>query len=233
MLVTAFNRTWAQLLHPKFRTVFFIGIISAILVLGSLIYSLYEFWPKEYQTGFEWIDTGGFTMLATLASYVLFPPIATTVMSLMADQIADAVEDEYYPHRKATRRVPISEAIVSGLKLTLILIVVNIIAIIPYLILFALTAGVGTLLLFLTINGFLLGREYYEMVGMRHMTRRPLHIFRKENSGTIFITGFAIAGMFTIPFLNLLAPIVGAALMTHIFQFLAEDKNLNLKKETI
>mgnify|MGYP006981762451 CR=1 FL=1 len=80
-------------------------------------------------------------------------------------------------------------------------------------------------------NGFLLGREYYEIVGMRHMNRAQLHTFRRQNSGKIFITGFAIAGMFTIPFLNLLAPIVGAAVMTHIFHFLAEEKNLNLKKE--
>ncbi len=241
MLATAFNRTWAQLLHPKFRSVFLIGIISALIVLAGLIYGLYEFWPKEYQTDtswFEWIDdaiswlsNAGFVLVATIASYVLFPPIATTVMSLMADQIADAVEEEYYPHRKATRQVPISEAIVSGLKLTLIIIVFNILAIIPYTILFFATAGVGTLLLFLTLNGFLLGREYYEMVGMRHMTRKPLHIFRRQNSGKIFITGFAIAGMFTIPFLNLLAPIVGAALMTHIFQFLADEKKLNLNKE--
>lgn len=232
MLVTAFNRTWAQLLHPKFRSVFLIGVISALLVLSGLIFGLYEFWPKEYQTGFDWIDTGGFTMLATLASYILFPPIATTVMSLMADQIADAVEDEYYPHRKARRRVPPIEMLLSGLKLTLIIIVFNVLAIIPYTILFFATAGLGTLLLFLTLNGFLLGREYYEMVGMRHMQRTPLRIFRRENSGKIFVTGFAIAGMFTVPFLNLLAPIVGAALMTHMFHFLAEEKNLNLKKET-
>lgn len=243
MLATAFNRTWAQLLHPKFRSVFLIGILGATIVLAGLIYGLYEFWPKEYETDtswFEWLDdaivwmsNAGFILVATIASYVLFPPIATTVMSLMADQIADAVEDEYYPNRKATRTVPIAEAIISGLKLTLIIIVFNILAIIPYLILFALTAGVGTLLLFLTLNGFLLGREYYEMVAMRHMERRPLHIFRKENSGKIFITGFVIAAMFSVPFLNLLAPIIGAALMTHMFQFLVNEKNLNFKKETL
>ena len=53
MLATAFNRTWAQLLHPKFRTVFLMGVLGAATTLAVLIYCLYEFWPEGYTTGWE------------------------------------------------------------------------------------------------------------------------------------------------------------------------------------
>jgi len=233
MLATAFNRTWAQLLHPKFRTVFMMGAFAAAATLAILIYCLYEFWPEGYSTGWEWLDTGGFTFIATIATYILFPPIATSVMSLMADQVADAVEEEYYPHRIGRRKVSIGDILISAIKLTLLIIILNLLALIPYIFLLVATAGAGALALFLMVNGYLLGREYFEMVAMRHLPRKELHRMRKQHSGKIFVTGFIIAGMFLIPVVNLLAPIVGAALMTHRFQFLIDEFGPNLNQRTV
>jgi CysZ protein len=221
MIAQAINRTWQQLLHPQFRSVFFVSLFAAILTLAGLNYALFSFWPENWKTGFEWADAAGFWFVAAVGSYVLFPALVTTVMGFLTDKIALAVEEEYYPHRIGGRKVPLLEVVWGALKLTLLIILINVIAFIPYV--FLLFTGIGAFLLFVMVNGFLLGREYFEMVAIRHMPAREMNRMRKRYSGKIFFSGAVIAALFAVPFLNLLAPIIGAAMMTHIFQFLAHE----------
>lgn len=232
MIATAFNRTWQQLLHPKFRSVFFTAVIAAAATLTVLMVILNSYWPESVSFGWDWLDdmgdsvaSAGFWMVASLGSYLLFPGVVTMVMGLLTDKIADAVEEEYYPNRLGSREVPYGDVIISAAKLALIMIIVNLLALVPYIILLFM-GGIGALLLFVAINGFLLGREYFEMVAIRHLDRRDMHRFRVENSGKIFVGGAIIAGMFLVPFLNILAPIVGAAVMTHIFHHLRAAEGL-------
>lgn len=226
MIATAFNRTWQQLLHPKFRSVFLTSVIAAAATLVVLTYVLNLYWPESFSVGWDWLDSfgdslssAGFWVVVSIGSYLLFPGIATMVMGLLTDKVAQAVEEDYYPHRIGNRKVSVSDTVISAAKLALIMIIVNLLALLPYLILLFM-GGIGTILLFIALNGFLLGREYFEMVAIRHMDRRVMNEFRTRNSGRIFIGGAIIAGMFLIPFLNILAPIVGTAVMTHIFQHL-------------
>ena len=231
MIGTAINRTWQQLLHPKFRSVFFISVTAAFITLVGIVYGLSLYWPETVSIGWDWVDEfgdyisqAGFWSVVTIGSYFLFPGIVTMVMGLLVDQIATAVEQEYYPNRIGTRKVAITDVIISAGKLTLIMLVVNLLALVPYLILFVMSAGTGSLLLYIAINGFLLGREYYEMVAMRHMDRKMLNRFRAEYGSKIFVVGALMAGLFAVPFLNLLAPIIGAAVMTHIFHHLIAQR---------
>lgn len=226
MIATAFNRTWQQLLHPKFRSVFLTAVTAAGATLIALTFALNAYWPDSVNFGWDWIDSigdsiaaAGFWTVIGLGSYLLFPGIVTMVMGLLTDKIAHAVEEEYYPNRTGTREVPFGDVFISAAKLALIMIIVNLLALLPYIILLFM-GGIGALLLFVAINGFLLGREYFEMVAIRHMDRRSMQAFRVENSGKIFIGGALIAGMFLVPFLNILAPIVGASVMTHVFHHL-------------
>ena len=222
MIAQALNRTWQQLFHPKFRSVFFTAVIAAAVTLAALLYVLKIYWPTDLSYGFswlEWLDEAGFWLVAMVGSYVLFPAVATLVMGFLSDKIALAVEEEYYPHRIGMRKVPVLDVVFGSVKLLLLMVIINLIALVPYILLLA-TAGTGTFLLFIAVNGFLLGREYFEMVGIRHMDTRSLNRLRAQNSGKVFVAGAVIAGLFAVPFLNILAPIIGTSVMTHIFQHL-------------
>ncbi len=223
MIVLAINRSWQQLLHPKFRSVFLTAIGAAATTLVLLTLLLNAYWPETFVVGWDWLDefsdwiaSAGFWSVVAVGSYLLFPGIVTMVMGVLADQIAGAVEEEYYPNRRGTRKVPVFDIVVSAAKLTLLMVLINLLAIIPYLLLFLLTAGTGALALFVAINGYLLGREYYEMVAVRHVDMRTVNETRITYSGKVFWVGGLIALMFLVPFLNILAPILGAAIMTHV-----------------
>jgi len=224
MLGTAINRSWQQMLHPKFRSVFITAILAAAITLALLIYVLNIYWPENFISGWSWLDeysgglsTAGFWLVAGFGSYILFPGVVTMVMGLLTDKIADAVEEEYYPNRLGAREVPYADLVLGAAKLTLIMLAVNLVFVIPYIILFFM-GGFPFIILFVAVNGYMLGREYFEMVAVRHMDQHDRNALRRANSGSLFMGGALIAGMFMVPFLNILAPIIGAAVMTHIFQ---------------
>lgn len=226
MIALALNRSWQQLLHPKFRSVFMTAVLAAAATLVALTIVLNAYWPDRiaFESAWfswlnyfsDWIASLGFWAVVGFGSYLLFPGIVTMVMGLLADKICAAVEEEYYPNRPGTRSVPVSDVVISAAKLTLMMVLINALALVPYILLAMLTAGPGALILFITLNGYLLGREYYEMVAIRHLDRRAMAHSRIEFAGKIFVCGAIIAGMFLVPFLNILAPIIGAAMMTHI-----------------
>lgn len=226
MIALSINRSWQQLLHPKFRSVFLTAIAAAAATLVALTFVLNAYWPEVISFESDWLswlnDIGegladaGFWAVVFAGSYLLFPGIVTMVMGLLADQIATAVEDEYYPNRRGTRKVPVGDVVISAAKLTLMMLIINLLAALPYLLLLFFTAGTGTLALFIVINGYLLGREYFEMVAIRHADRRMVDELRVTYSSKVFLIGCLMAGMFVIPFVNILAPILGAAIMTHM-----------------
>ena len=74
--------------------------------------------------------------------------------------------------------------------------------------------GVGTFLLFLAVNAVLLGRELQDMVWLRHCHRQGdcAPVSKTER----FLLGGVVAAMLAVPFVNFLAPVLGAASATHL-----------------
>ncbi|HEY5337958.1 MAG TPA: EI24 domain-containing protein, partial [Rhizomicrobium sp.] len=83
--------------------------------------------------------------------------------------------------------------------------------------------GVGS---FLTIaaDGWLLGRQYFELVALRHMSRGAANTMRKRHGATIYGAGFLIALIAAIPVVNFIAPLFGAAFMVHVFKRLSQKE---------
>ena len=71
------------------------------------------------------------------------------------------------------------------------------------------------------MNGYLLGREYYQMVAMRRLGRAEARKSFKQNRLTVWIAGCLMAVPLAIPVVNLIVPILGAATFTHLFHQLS------------
>jgi CysZ protein len=72
-------------------------------------------------------------------------------------------------------------------------------------------------ILFWVVNGVLLGREYAQLVALRRSDAAGAAAFRKRHRPTIFAAGVLMAVPLTIPVVNLLVPILGAATFTHLY----------------
>ena len=80
-------------------------------------------------------------------------------------------------------------------------------------------------LMFWALNGYLLGREYFQMVAMRRLGRVAARDLRRRNSGQVWLAGILMTVPLTVPLLNLIIPVLGAATFTHLFhRILAQDR---------
>ncbi len=152
-------------------------------------------------------------LLALLGLWLAWRIIALAVVNFFADEVVQAVEARHYPEAAARARdLPVGEQVSTSLKSALRALIVNLVAL-PFALLLLVT-GIGPALLLWLVNAALLGRELQEMVWLRHRQDKadPAPVGRIER----FVLGGAVAALLALPFVNLLAPILGAAAATHL-----------------
>jgi uncharacterized protein involved in cysteine biosynthesis len=212
-----------QLGDPRFRRVLLTGVgLSLALLIG---FSAVLIWLARWLVGPEvtipWIGTvtwldeaAGFALVpVTLAASVfLMVPVASAFTGLFLDRIAAAVEDRHYPHLPPARPQPWAEVMRETLGFLGLVVVVNLLALVAYLLLAPLA-----LFIFWGVNGFLLGREYAQMSAARHLPPAEARGFRARHRASIWATGVLMAIPLSVPVLNLLVPVLGAATFTHLF----------------
>ena len=71
--------------------------------------------------------------------------------------------------------------------------------------------------IFFALNGYLLGREYFQIAVTRRIGRANAKTLRKTHSGKIWLAGCLMALPLSIPLVNVVIPILGAATFTHLF----------------
>lgn len=150
------------------------------------------------------------------ASVFLMVPVASAFTGLFLDQVVDAVEAEHYPGQPPVAALPFAEALSESAKFLGVLLAVNLVALVLYII-FPPFAP----LIFWGVNGLLLGREYATLVAQRRLGAVGARAFRKRHSMQIWMAGTLMAIPLTIPFVNLLVPILGVASFTHLFHRLS------------
>ncbi|KPN63729.1 Uncharacterized protein involved in cysteine biosynthesis [Aliiroseovarius crassostreae] len=226
-MIDDFFRALAQLSDPRFRKVLLKGLgltVGLLVAITWVMVTLVGFViPDVLSLPFvgEVSFVGGVAMwvaalLMIVLSAVLMVPVAGAFTGLFLDEVADAVEARHYPYLAPNAAQPISAAIRESLGFFGVIVGVNLVALILFFF-------VGPLapILFYAVNGYLLGREYFTMAAMRRMEREAAHALRKRHNTQIWIAGILMAVPLSIPLVNLLIPILGAATFTHMFQRLS------------
>lgn len=163
-------------------------------------------------------DEGGLSAALALvavvvAGWLLFRLVALAVLQFFADEVVRAVEAKHYPgHAARARDIPFREELANSTKSTLRALLVNLAAL-PFALLLLVT-GVGTALLFWLVNAWLLGRELHDMVWLRH--RAGPTDAAPVSGASRFLLGGLVAALLVVPFVNLLAPVIGAASAAHM-----------------
>jgi CysZ protein len=217
-MVAALLRAISALGEPAMRRVVGLSLALAVLVFAVLWLAVAA---VLYQTTFfDWrplnwlVDLlGGLAVL--VLSWLLFPAVVTGIMGFYLERVAAAVEAIDYPGRGPPRQQPFGEILLVMLRLTGLTLALNLLALPIYL----LVPGIN-LVLFLALNGYLFGRGYFEVVALRRLDAGEARAVRNRFAGRIFLGGVAIAGLFALPLVNLVAPVIATAFMLHIFEAL-------------
>ena len=152
-------------------------------------------------------------LIALASAWFLFRVIAVAVLQFFADEVVAAVEARHYPHTaRHARKLPFREELGNSLKGVGRTLGYNALAL-PIALVLIFTA-IGPAIIFLLVNAVLLGRELTDMGWLRY---RPNPSQTTPVGPMERLTlGGAVAGLMLIPFLNLLAPVIGAAAGTHM-----------------
>jgi len=221
MLISAAANSLSQLFSSPFRSVLWksIGLTIALLIglwfvtqAAVSVFLLPLFGPETWMTtALAWLLGGGIM----IGMGFLVAPVTSIFAGVFLDDIAEAVEQKFFPHDPPGTALPLGQSIFIALKFFGLVVVGNIIALI--LLLFF---GLGVIIFFL-LNGYLLGREYFQFAALRYVDETSAQALREKNGFRIFMAGLMIAAVLAIPIVNLLTPLFAGALMTHVYKSLA------------
>ncbi|WP_172677898.1 EI24 domain-containing protein [Ruegeria sp. 6PALISEP08] len=229
IILNAFFSALGQTGDPKFRAVLLRGVGLTILLL--IVACAGAIWLINWLSGSEislpfigavpWLNDvlnySGIVLVLILPVFLMVP-VASAITSIFLDEVAQAVEDKHFSALPPARRIPVSEALMDGLSFLGVLIVANLLALILYAIFTPLAPFI-----FWAMNGFLLGREYFTLAAMRRIGREGARKLRSKHSTTIWVAGTLMAIPLSVPLVNLVIPIIGAATFTHIYHALSDQ----------
>jgi len=153
-------------------------------------------------------------VLAVIGAWLVFRLVAIAVLQFFADEVVLVVEARHYPAAaRAAQPLGWTRELRLGLRGLARSAVYNLAAL-PFALVLLVT-GVGPALLLGAVNAVLLGRELTDMVRLRHRgedaaVMPPLPAF------TRFALGAVVAALLLVPFVNFLAPVIGAGMATHL-----------------
>jgi len=226
MVADGLLRAVRQLGDFAFIRVLLLSVVLAMLVTGPF-YLVFVFiaWLLEWilpasvslpgvgEVGFLGIYTVGLVSKTTWVfwTYVM-SPVAVAIIGVLLERIVDAVEARHYPHQPAVRHRSIARMIGYNARFLMLMLGVSLAALVV-----SFFSGVLAPLIFVAANGYLIGREYFEMVALRRLDDTAAAQMMRQNLPLIWLTGAAVALMLSVPFVNLVAPLVGVAALTHLY----------------
>ncbi|ANN55483.1 cysteine biosynthesis protein CysZ [Mesorhizobium loti NZP2037] len=210
-----------ELLSPPFRAVFIKTLGLTVLALVALWFgltSLVEWlalpWLQTLLPGIpSWAGWLGGIIAAIALAFgmaLLVAPVTAVIAGLFLDDVAEVVERTDYPRDPIGRAMPALRSLVLAIKFFGVVILGNIVAL-----MLLLVPGINIAAFFI-VNGYLLGREFFEFAAMRFRPEDEARALRRQYAGTVFLAGLVIAAFLAVPLLNLLTPLFAAAMMVHL-----------------
>ncbi len=227
MILSDFLRALGQLGDRRFLRVVLLGVVLALCLLAG-VYALFLGaidWLVPDSVTLPFIGpVGGVDALLGWASLLLMiglsvflmVPVAAMMSGLYLEDVVRAVEDRHYPALPPATPPPFADTLIETANFVAVLIAVNVLAVFAYAF-----AGPAIPLLFWGLNGYLLGREFFGMVASRRLGRAEARALRRRHSGPIWLAGVLMAAPLSIPFVNLIVPVLGVATFTHLFHRVA------------
>ncbi|MDD8022078.1 MAG: EI24 domain-containing protein [Paracoccaceae bacterium] len=223
MILQSFFLAWADVFRPRALKVLGLGVALSLGLFLAMYFGLVSligaFTPDTFTLPWigeiTWLHSA--VSIASLgvmlvASVFLMVPVASLFTGFFLEDVAEVVEEAHYPTLPPVRKLTLAESFGDTLRFLGVILGANLLALMiyPFVIPFA-------PLLFFGLNGYLLGREYFQMAAFRRMHRDEALALYARNRATIWTAGALMAVPLSIPLVNLLVPVLGAATFTHIF----------------
>ena len=193
-----------------------VALTVAVLALGGVALG-------HFVIGFVTVSTAWLAAVLSLAIglgviaalVLLAAPTTSLVASFFFDEIAALVEHEVDPTGPTGRAAPLWDSTLAALRFAALTLGVMLAALV---LLFV--PGFGFAAWF-AANAYLLGREYFELAAMRHISAAEARDLFDRHWLEVFAAGAIVATLVAVPVLNLLTPLYATAFLTRVFRRIA------------
>jgi uncharacterized protein involved in cysteine biosynthesis len=230
MILSSYAQAVGQLRDPSFRRVIWFGVALAVALLFAM-YALVLLVVQIFVPGTLTLplagEVSGLQTLLSIGSLLfmlglsvfLMVPVASAFTGLFLEDVASAVERQHYPGLPAPTPVPFTTALVDSLRYFGLLVALNLLG----MVVFVFSGGLG-FVVFWGINAWLLAREYFTLIALRRHSAAEARALQQRHRWRLWFAGMWMAVPLSIPFVNLLVPVVGAAAFTHLYHRLQGRK---------
>ena len=227
-----FTKSIIDLENPKIFKTVIISIILTLL-LAAIIFILFyyvlftSFFQLANPVNFEEGGVMAFILSLKIISYILgllqffiswllvsliLVPVGTIISGLFAENIFFSVRDlnKYkwnYKLKKNSFLISIKYAVICAIRSFF----VNILILPLYLIL-----PIANIFIFVFVNAYLVGREYCGNFLIQFFDKSDVKRNLMLLDGKIYFIGLFVVFLYTIPILNLVAPIIGNIFTSHL-----------------
>jgi len=216
-LIIALSRALQQLFDPAILRVLAKSALVTVAIFALLGAGGWYLADRMFAQ-MQWPYAAGMgvvaaSLLMIVGAWLLFRLAALFVLQFFADEVVHAVEVKHYPQViSGTRSIGWREELGHSLRGAGRVIMANLLAA-PFAIIL-LATGIGAPILFWAVNSWLLGRELQDIVWLRH--QRDAGEPAPLGGAGRFALGAVVATLLMVPFINLLAPVIGAATAAHL-----------------
>jgi uncharacterized protein involved in cysteine biosynthesis len=214
-MLIALGQAFEDTFRPEQRRLIAFSAGAAAVLLAGLWAILIPVLGHLRVAGIWWLDRAigvlG-SVGALVLAWFLFPAVAAMVLGFFASRLLGNIEARRYPALGPPRAQSIAAGVRSGLRLLLLAIIVNLIAL-PFYVVPAIN-----LLVYYGANGYLVGREYFDLVAMRRLDEAAARAMWRRHRGRLVLAGAIIVFLLSVPLVNLVAPVTAAAFMLHLLE---------------
>ena len=222
-MIGDFLKAVAQAGDPRFRGTLFRGVGLTLLLLVAVYFGFFWLvaWLLPDSVSLPWIGEVGWlddaaswgsVLLLVAASVLLMVPVASAFTGFFLDDVTDAVEERHYAHLPAAPHLTLAQSLGEAMAFFGLIVIGNLVALVVYLAIPPLAPFV-----FVGLNGYLLGREYFDLIATRRLGRAGARRLRRRHGLQVWVAGMLMAAPLTLPLVNLVVPVLGAATFTHLF----------------
>jgi uncharacterized protein involved in cysteine biosynthesis len=222
-IFTAFSRALRDVTQPRVLAVLFLPMLTAVLSWTVLAWAFWEPWTQALRGFFDatfvgnWLVERGVSwvltsLTAVLVVAVLLPLILITAMivtELVAMPVIVSMVAREHPHLERRAGGSTIGSLWNAVR-----------AIVLFILLWTVTlplwlTGVGAFVLPALNSAFLNQRLFRYDALAEHASREEYHALVRRAKGRLYLLGLLVAGLYYVPFVNLVAPVFSGLAFTH------------------
>jgi CysZ protein len=185
------------------------GLFAGLLVMVEFAVSHFTNLPGPWLTALAQFLAG---LGLVAAFFFLMAPVTALFAGLFQDGISAKLEARHYAASGVGKPLAWHIGLVAALKFAGLALAVE--AIVFPLVFFF---GFGAVLIWLA-NGYLIGREYFELAAARHMPMAEAVALRRAHAIPVFLAGLIPGALAMVPFVNFVTPVFATSFFLHYFR---------------